>query len=71
MPFLISSYQMAHVKNGFISVSGKLISDIIEIANTIAPEGFLATVDIEKSFDSVITVFYCNLFENSDSVSVT
>ena len=44
---------MAHVKNGFISVSGKVISDIIEIANTFAPEGFLVTVDIEKSFDSV------------------
>ena len=44
---------MAHVKNGFISVSGKVISDIIEITNTFAPEGFLVTVDIEKSFDSV------------------
>ena len=44
---------MAHVKNGFISVSGEVISDIIEIANTFAPEGFLVTVDIEKSFDSV------------------
>ena len=37
---------MAHVKNGFISVSGKVISDIIEIANTFAQEGFLVTVDI-------------------------
>ena len=35
-PFLISSNQTAYVKNGFISKSGRVISDILEIANTLA-----------------------------------
>ena len=30
-----------------------MISDILEIANTLALEGFLVTIDIEKAFDSV------------------
>ena len=30
-----------------------MISDILEIANTLALEGFLVTTDIEKAFDSV------------------
>ena len=30
-----------------------MISDILEISNTLALEGFLVTVDIEKAFDSV------------------
>ena len=29
-----------------------MISDILEIANTLALEGFLVTIDIEKVFDS-------------------
>ena len=53
LPFLISSNQTAHVKNRFIGESGTVISDILEIANTLALEGFLVTVDIEKAFDSV------------------
>ena len=53
LPFLISSNQTAYVKNRFISESGGVISHILEIANTLALEGFLVTIDIEKSFDSV------------------
>ena len=30
-----------------------MISDILEIANTLALEGFLVTVDIEEAFDCV------------------
>ena len=30
-----------------------MISDILEIAKTLALEGFLVTIDIEKAFDSV------------------
>ena len=52
-PYLISSNQPAYVKNRFISESGRLISDILEIAKTLALEGFLVTIDIEKAFDSV------------------
>ena len=53
LPYLISSNQTAYVKNRFISESGRLISDILEIAKTLALEGFLVTIDIEKAFDSV------------------
>ena len=53
LPFLISSNQRAYVKNRFISESGRVISDILEISNSLALEGFLVAVDIEKAFDSV------------------
>ena len=52
LPFLISSNQTAYVKHRFIGDSGKAISDILEIANTLAL-GFLVTIDIEKAFHSV------------------
>ena len=50
--FLISN-QKVYVKNRLISESGRVISDILEILNTFALEGFLVIVDIEKTFDSV------------------
>ena len=53
LPFLIFSNLTAYVKNSFKSESGRVISDILEIANTLALESFLVTVDIEKAFDSV------------------
>ena len=53
LPFLIFSNLTAYVKNRFKSESGRVISDILEIANTLALESFLVTVDIEKAFDSV------------------
>ena len=54
LPFLISSSQTAYVKNRFISESGRVISDILEISNSLSLEDFLlVTVDIEKAFDSV------------------
>ena len=52
LPYLISSNQMAYVKNRFISESGRVISDILVIAKTLAL-GFLVVIDIEKAFDSV------------------
>ena len=53
LPFLISSNQTAYSKNKFISESVRVISDILEIANTLALEGILVTIDIGKAFDSV------------------
>ena len=41
---IISPNQTSHVKNRFISESGRLISHILEIANTLALKGFLVTV---------------------------
>ena len=53
LPYLISSNQTAYVKNKFITESGRLISDILGKAKTIALESSLVTIDIEKAFDSV------------------
>ena len=53
LPDLISSQQTAYVKNRHIGESGRLISDIIEIAKIKRIEGFLATMDIEKAFYSL------------------
>ena len=61
LPFLISSNQTAYVKNSFTSESGRLISDILEILNSLALEGFLVTVDIEKAFDSVNDCFLLHI----------
>ena len=58
LPFLISSSQRVYVKNRFISESGKVISDILEISKSRSLEGFLVIVDIEKAFDSVNHCFF-------------
>ena len=50
---LVSSQQTVYVKNRFIRESGTLISDIIEISDWFNIEGFLVTMDIEKTFDSL------------------
>ena len=62
LPFLISSNQMAYVKNRFISKIGRVISDILEISNTLAQEGFLVTLNIEKVFNSVNHWFLLQIF---------
>ena len=61
LPLLIYSSQKAHVKNRFISVSGRVISNILEISNSLALEGFLITVDTEKAFDSVNHCFVLHI----------
>ena len=45
-------FKFEHAKNMFISESGRVISYILKIANTLVLEGFLVTIDIEKAFDS-------------------
>ena len=64
--FLISSNQTAYVKNRFISEGGRVISDILEIANRLALEGFLVTIDIEKAFDSVNHCFLLQILRKFD-----
>ena len=59
---------MAYVRNRFISEKQRVISDILEIANTLALEGFLAIVDIKKHLILLITASYCKFFKNLDSV---
>ena len=53
LPYLISAQQTAYIQNRNIGENGRLISDIIEIANIQQMEGFLVTMDVEKAFDSL------------------
>ena len=50
--FLISANQSAYVDGRFISEGGRLISDLLEISDTMKLVGLLATIDIQKAFDS-------------------
>ena len=63
LPYLISAQQTVYVKNRNIGESGRLISDIIEIANTRKMEGFLVTMDVEKAFDSLDHTFLISVLK--------
>ena len=53
-PFLISANQSALVEGQFINEGGRwLISDLLEISNTLKLGSLLATIDIQKAFESV------------------
>ena len=52
-PEIIFSNQTAHVKNRFISESGRLISDVIEMCDILDFSGYLVTMDIQKAIDSL------------------
>ena len=62
MPNLVSENESAYVKNRFISEGGKLISDILEITDSLQIDGLLITIDIEKAFESVNHFFFLYLF---------
>ena len=63
LPFLISANQSAYVDRRFISEGGRLISDLLEISNTLKLDGLLATIDIQKAFDSVDHAFIISTLE--------
>ena len=44
----VNENQVAYVNNRF---GGRLISDVLEITNSLGTEGLLMTADIEKAFD--------------------
>ena len=44
----VNENQVAYVNNIF---SGRLISDVLEITNSLGTEGLSMTADIEKAFD--------------------
>ena len=50
---IVNENQVAYVNNRFISESGRLISDVLEITNSLDIEGILMIVVIEKAFDSI------------------
>ena len=49
---VVNENQVAYVNNRFISKSGRVISDVLAITNSLDIEVLLMAVDIEKSFDS-------------------
>ena len=63
MPNLVSENQSAYVNNRFISKSGKLISDILEITDSLQVDDLLMTIDIEKAFDSVNQFFSASILK--------
>ena len=50
---IVNENQVEYVNNRFISESGRLISDVLKITNSLDIEGLLLTLDIEKVFDSI------------------
>ena len=61
---IVNENQVAYVNNRFISESSRLISDILEITNSLGIEGILMTVDIEKAFDSIDHSFLICVLKN-------
>ena len=57
LPDIISSKQTAYVKDRFIGEGARLISDILEVTNTLNIEGYMLTIDFEKAFDSLNHTF--------------
>ena len=64
LPKLIFSNQTAYVKNRCISESSRLISNVIGMCNIPNIPGYLATMDIEKAFDSLVHDFQLIVFKN-------
>ena len=67
LPNLISSNQNAYVTNRFVSEGGRLISDILEMADILNTERYLLATDIEKACDSVDHYFLLAILENTAS----
>ena len=55
---IVNKNQVAYVNNRFIRESGRLISDVLMITNSLDIEGLLMTVDIEEAFDSINHSFF-------------
>ena len=65
LPSLIPSDQTAYLNSRFISERECLISDIYEVSDLLKLKGFLLTVNIEKTIDSVNHNFLFKVLENS------
>ena len=51
LPKLISFQQTTYAKNMFIGEGGRLISDILEMNESLHLKSYIVNVDIEKAFD--------------------
>ena len=63
IPNLVSENKSAYVNNRFTSEGGRLISDILEIIDSLQIDGLLMTIDIEKVFDSVNHFFLISVLK--------
>ena len=61
----VNENQVLYVNNRFISESGRLISDVLKLTNSLDIEELLTAVDIEKSFDSVNHSFLMGVLKKS------
>ena len=64
LPVLISNEQTVYVKERFICETGRLISDVIEVSDVFNIDGFLVTMDIKKTFDSLNHYFVLIVLKN-------
>ena len=64
LPDFISLQQMTYVTNEF-GESDRLIADMTEIADTLIKEGFLVTMDMEKTFDSLYHTFVISVLKKA------
>ena len=58
--------QVAYVNNRFITESGRLIFDVLEITNSLDIERLSVTVDKEKAFDSINHSFLLCVLKKMD-----
>ena len=49
---MVNENEVPYVNNRFISKDSRIVSNVLEIFNSLDIEGLLMTVDIEKTFDS-------------------
>ena len=64
LPSLIFSNQTAYFNERFISVGGRLISNILEVSHLLKLKGLLLIVNIEKTFHSLNHNFLLKVLEN-------
>ena len=63
---IVNENQVVYVSNRFISESGRLKSDVLEITNSLDIEGLLMTVNIEKVFRSINHSFLMRVLKKFD-----
>ena len=54
--------QTFYVQSRYLGEGGILISDILDISDKLSIDGYLVTVDIEITFDSLDHEFFCSSF---------
>ena len=66
LPKIISSVQSAYVKNRFNGENRRLISDIIEVVDLFNIAGYIVTMDIENTLDSLDHTFLIQVLKKYD-----